>query len=294
MRIQKSLQIMNIRLDIAVTDITGQTGMRILESILSGERDPKKLARLRDPRVKKPEAEVAAALNGNFKPDQLFILKDNLTSYKACQKRIQDTDKELKRKMDALPKKAAAASAPPAAKKSRHYDGPLTREQLFELLGVDLTQIEGVGILTAVSFLVNAGSDMSHWATDKHFVSWLALCPNARQSGGKSGKGRTKRTSSALSHSLRMAAECVGKTDTPLGAFYRRMKARIGSPKAIVATARKLALLFYKAVKSGTMGAAPSVEKYEQLQKERLLKSLLKKAARLGFKVVPTEDAAVA
>ena len=294
MRMQKSLQLMNVRLDIAVTDITGQTGMRIIESILSGERDPKKLARLRDRRVKKSEAEIAAALNGNFKADQLFILKDNLTSYKTCQKRIGDTDAELKRKMDAMPKKASAASAPPAAKKSRHYDGPLTRERIFELLGVDLTQVDGVGILTAASFLVNAGRDMSHWLTGRHFASWLGLCPNARQSGGKSGKGRTKKTCSALAHSLRMAAECVGKTDTPLGAFYRRLKGRLGSPKAITATARKLALIFYEAVKSGKMGAAPSSEMYEQLQKGRMLKSLLKKAARLGFKVVPMEDAAVA
>jgi len=291
-RMQKSLQMMNVRLDIAVTDIVGETGVRIIEAILSGVRSPKALAALRDPRVKKSEREIAAALDGNFREDLVFILRECLRHYRFAQERIVETDKFMTRLMADMEKKADA-SAIPRAKKSdrRSTDASFTRERLFELLGVDLTQIEGVGVLTATSHLVNAGRDMSPWPTDKHFVSWLALSPNARESAGKAKRGATKKTASALAHSLRMAAMSVSRLDSWLGAYCRRLKARIGASKAITATARKLAIIFYHAVKDGGGVKRLDAKAYELAHRERTLKNLRRRAADHGFELTPVEAA---
>ena len=291
-RMQKSLQMMNIRLDIAVTDITGETGIRIIDAILSGEREPRNLAKLRDPRMAKSEREVAAALDGNFRDDLVFVLRECLLHYRFPQERIVELDKFMTRFMAGMEKKVSASDIPKAKKSDRNSpDASFTRERLFELLGVDLTQIKGVGILTATSFLVNAGRDMSPWPTDKHFVSWLALSPNARDSGGKKKHAATKKTSSALAHSLRMAVMSIGRLDSWLGACYRRLKARIGAPKAITAIARKLAIIFYHAVKDGAGVKSLDAEAYELAHRERTLKYLRRKAAAHGFELTPVEAA---
>jgi transposase len=161
-RMQKAFQIMNIRLDIAVTDIVGETGIRIIEAILAGERDPRKLAKLRDPRVAKSEREIADALTGNFKEEQLFIIRENLAHHRFLLERIRETDARMGAQMETMKKKSNATDLPAATKPDRSRHGEtLSRERLYELLGVDLTQIEGVGVLTVSSFLVNAGRDMS-------------------------------------------------------------------------------------------------------------------------------------
>ena len=291
-RMQKALQMMNIRLDIAVTDIVGETGIRIIEAILAGERDPRALARLRDPRVEKSEREIAAALDGVFNDELLFILGECLRCHRSAQERIAETDKRISGRLAAMRRKADAAAIPPPAKQERRrYEDAPTRERLFELLGVDLTQIDGVGTLTVSSFLVNVGRDMSPWPTDKHFASWLGLSPNARDSAGKRKSSHTKKTASALARSFRMAAMTIGRLDSYLGAFYRRLRSRLGAPKAITATARKLAILFYHAVKDGGVVKNLKADAYEQKHKERTLENLRRRAASLGFNLTPMADA---
>jgi len=283
-RMQKAFQIMNIRLDIAVTDIVGETGLRIIEAILAGERDPRKLATLRDPRVAKSEREIADALTGNFKEEHLFIIQENLAHHRFLQERIRETDNRMGLQMETMEKKGDAAELPVATKPDRSRHGEtLTRERLYELLGVDLTQVDGVGVLTVSSFLVNAGRDMSPWMTENHFASWLGLSPNVKQSAGKTRSGSTRKTASALAHSLRMAALTISRLDSGLGAYCRRLKARIGAPKAITATARKLAIIFYRAVKAGGGVKRFTAEDYEQANRDRILKALRRRAARFGF-----------
>jgi transposase len=283
-RMQKAFQIMNIRLDIAVTDIVGETGLRIIEAILAGERDPRKLAKLRDPRVAKSERELADALTGNFKEEHLFIIRENLAHHRFLEERIRETDTRMGAQMETMTKKGEAAELPaPTKKDSSRHGETLTRERLYELLGVDLTQIDGVGVLTVSSFLVNAGRDMSPWMTENHFAAWLGLSPNVRQSGGKTHAGPTRKTASALAHSFRMAALTISRLESWLGAYCRRLKGRIGAPKAITATARKLAIIFYRAVKAGGVVKRFTAEDYEQANRDRILKALRQRAARFGF-----------
>ena len=283
-RIQKSFQIMNIRLDIAVTDIVGETGTRIIEAILAGERDPRKLAALRDPRVAKSEREIANALTGNFKEEHLFIIRENLAHHRFLLERIRQTDTCMATQMDTMEKKIAASELPAATKPDRsHHGETLTREKLFELLGVDLTQIDGVGVLTVASFLVNVGRDMSPWLTEDHFASWLGLSPNIKQSSDRTRSGPTRKTASALAYSFRMAAMTISRVDSWLGAYCRRLKGRIGAPKAITATARKLAIIFYRSVKEGGVVKRLTAEAYELANQDRIVKALRKRAARFGF-----------
>jgi len=293
-RIQKSFQAMNIRLDIAVTDIVGETGLCIIEAILAGERDPRKLAALRDRRVAKTELEIADALTGNFKEEHIFIIRENLTHHRFLQERIQETDTRMAAQMETMKKKGCASQLPAATKPDRSRHGEtLNRERLYELLGVDLTQIDGVNVLTVSSFLVNAGRDMSHWATENHFASWLALSPNVKESGGKMRSGPTRKTASALAHSFRMAAMTISRLDSWLGAYCRRLKGRIGAPKAITATARKLAIIFYRAVKEGGEVKRLTAQAYELANQGRILKALRKRASHLGFDLIPKQTVPV-
>lgn len=293
-RMQKAFQIMNIRLDIAVTDIVGETGIRIIEAILTGERDSRKLAALRDPRVAKSEREIADALTGNFKAEQIFIIHENLAHHRFLQERIQKTDEQMVAQMATMEKKGDASDLPEATKPdSSRHGATLTRERLYELLGVDLTQIGGVGVLTVSSFLVNAGRDMSLWPTENHFVSWLALSPNVKQSAGKTRSGPTRKTASTLAHALRLAVMTIGRIDSYLGANYRRLKGRIGAPKAITAIARKLAVIFYRAVKYGVIKCL-TAEDYELAHRDRILKTLRHRAARFGFDLTPKITVSVA
>ena len=293
-RMQKHLQIMNIRLDVAVTDIVGVTGLRILDSMAGGERDPLVLAKLRDERVAKSEREVGEALDGNFRDDLVFVLRECLLQYRFVQERIAELDKFIDKTMAKMGRRASGGDAPPSSKADKRsgHVGPFTRERLFELLGVDLTQVEGVGILTAVSFLVNTGGNMSAWPTGGHFASWLGLSPNARDSGGKSRHGATRKTASALAASLRMAAMTISRLDSWLGAFCRRLKARIGAPKAITATARKLAEILYHMVKDRTDAKHLDASAYEAAHRERTLKNLKRRAAGYGFELTPAKAAA--
>jgi transposase len=293
-RMQKALVEMNLQLPLVVSDITGGTGLRILRDIVAGERDPQRLARHRDPRCHASAAEIVAALTGHYRPEQLFILQQNLELFDACQGHIAKCDAMIEAHLQTLTAARPAPSAPlPACRgrrrKSAHGNEPGfdVRTPLFHLTGgVDLTQIDGIGPHTALKFLAEVGTDMSRWPTEKNFTSWLTLAPNNRITGGRVISSRTARSANRAAAILRMAATTLGRTQTALGAFYRRMAVRLDKPQAVVATARKLAILIYRALKGELVYRDPGASGYDADQRARGLRRLQQRAAALGYELV--------
>jgi transposase len=287
---QKALMQMNIQLHHVVTDITGATGMRIIRDILNGERSPAKLAAHRDIRCKKTEETIAAALTGNYREEHVFALRQAVELYDFYQERIGECDKKIERVMGKLNGHKASPDNPlPKARrrsKNQHEPDFALREALYTLAGVDLTQINGFGPYTVLRLIAECGDDMSKWPTEKHFTSWLSLSPGNKTSGGKILSNKTRPTKNRASTLLRIAAVNIGKTDTALGAFYRRLSARVGKAKAVTATARKLAVLFYSIMKHGTNYVERGAEYYEAQYRSRVIVNLKKRARRLGYELV--------
>ncbi len=289
---QKALQQMNVRLSPTVKDITGVTGMAIIRTILAGERDPVKLARLRQPGCAKPEAEFVKALTGNYRDEHVFALKQAVALYDAYTQQILECDQELERKFSAL-KPVPDDDLPPldtSDKRNTHsknapaYDG---RSLLYQLLGIDLVAVDGLNEVTVQIIISEIGTDMSPWQDDKHFCSWLSLAPHNDISGGKLLRSRTLKTHNRAGQAFRMAAQAVGKTDTAYGAFFRRMRARHGPKKAIVATAHKIARAVYFMLRDHKPFHSTSAEEYHQREREREIARLTKKATKLGFTLAP-------
>jgi transposase len=252
---QKALTFMNLQLHHVVADVTGVTGMKIIRAIVNGERDPQVLALMRDVRCKASQDTVRAALVGNYQPEHVFALTQALALYDFYQARVDDCDAQIQAVLAALIAKKASPSAP--LPKARHrtvqpnavnFD---VRPVLYQLAGVDLTQIHGIGPYLALRLIGECGTDLSRWPSAKHFTSWLTLSPGCKISGGKVLSAHTRKTTNRVAAHLRLAAVTVGRTNTALGAFYRRLSARIGKAKAVTATARKIAILFYNAMRFG-------------------------------------------
>jgi transposase len=288
---QKVLEEMNVKLTEVVSDIVGQTGMKIIKDIVNGERDPLKLAKHRHDRCKATEAEIARALCGNWRMEHLFALKQALKLYEFYQKQLRECEKEIEGCLRAMKDKSNGASLPKNQRKRRQAEKNEVRfgarELLFKMAGVDLTQIEGISEATALVILSEIGVDVSKFPHEKNFVSWLGLCPQHRGSAGKIFKRRTRRGANRAARALRMAAQGCHHAKNALGAFYRRIQARSGGSKAIVATARKLAERVYRLLRYGQEYVRQREEAYEQAYQQRLVKSLTKKAASLGYKLVP-------
>ena len=289
---QKALHQMNVRLSPTVKDITGVTGMAIIRSIIAGERDAATLARLRDPRCAQPEAEFINALTGHYRDEHVFALKQAVALYDAYTQQILECDQELERKFSAL-KPIHDSTLPPldtTDKRNTHsknapaYDG---RTLLYQLLGVDLVAVNGLNEVTTQIIISEIGTDMSQWEDDKHFCSWLGLAPHNDISGGKLLRSRTLKTHNRAGQAFRLAAQAVSKTDTAYGAFYRRMRAKHGSKKAIVATAHKIARAVYFMLKNHTPFHDTNAEEYTQREREREIARLKKKAAQFGFTLAP-------
>ena len=265
-RMQKALVQMNVQLPLVVSDITGTTGLRILRDIVAGQRDPAHLAHHRDPRCRATQAEIIAALTGHYRPDHLFVLQQNLESFDACQAQMARCDAAIADHLRTRTVDRPGPAAPlPAARQPRrrtpkHNDLTFdVRPALFQLTGgVDLTQIDGIGPLTAVKLLSEIGTDMRRWPTEKHFTSWLTLAPKNKITGGPLVSARTQPSANRAAAILRMAAMTLGRTATALGAFYRRLAARLDKPQAITATARKLAILVYRALQGISSIAIPA------------------------------------
>jgi transposase len=287
---QKSLMQMNLQLHHVVSDITGATGMKIIRDIINGERCAAKLATHRDIRCKESEKTITAALTGNYRDVHIFTLKQAVELWDFYQERIRECDARIEKAMAKLNQEKVTPDIPlPKARhrtKQHHEPDFAVRSALYTLTGVDLTQINGFGPYTALRLIGECGDDMSKWATEKHFVSWLSLSPGNKVSGGKILSSKTRRTKNRATTLLRIAAVNIGKTETALGAFYRRLAGRVGKAKAVTATARKLAVLFYSIMKHGKNYVEPGAQYYETQYRNRVLSNLEKRAKRLGYGLV--------
>ena len=293
LHMQKALMEMNLQLHHVVTDITGKTGMQILRAIVMGQRDPAVLATYRDPRCKASEATIRQALVGHYRDEHLLALAQSLALYDTYHAHVADCDRHIEA---ALQRLAAAAPPPdtplpPARHRQANHNAPTfgVRELLFRIVGTDLTQIHGLGAYLVLKLIGECGIDMSRWPTAKHFTSWLALAPGNKISGGKVLSSRTRRTKSRAAALLRLAANVLGRTDTALGAFYRRLASRIGKAKAVTATARKIAVLFYHTLRYGWQYRDPGVDYYEARYRQRLVSNLQRRAKSLGFELAPVQ-----
>jgi|HubBroStandDraft_6_1064221.scaffolds.fasta_scaffold101744_2 transposase len=287
---QKVLEEMNVKLTEVVSDIVGQTGMKIIKDIVRGVRDPLKLAKHRHERCQRTEAEIASALYGNWRLELLFALKQALKLYEFYQTQLRECEGQIEACLRSLKDQSDGRPLPPNLRKCKPGKNEVrfgARALLFRMSGVDLTQIEGISESTALVILSELGTDLSAFAYEKNFVSWLGLCPQHRGSGGKIFKRRIRRGANRVSRALRMAAQGCHHAKNALGAFYRRIQSRAGGAKAIVATARKIAERVYRLLKYGQEYVRQSQETYEQAYQQRLHKALAKKAASLGYKLVP-------
>jgi transposase len=292
---QKALMEMNLQLHHVVSDITGATGMRIIRAIVAGERDPEVLAAYRDIRCHSSIEVIKAALLGNDRAEHIFALTQSLDLYDFYQTKIEDCDRKLEAAVAALTVRADGdiPALPKARTKGKQVNAPSfdVRAALYGVLGTDLTQIHGLGPALALKLVAECGTDLRAWKTAKHFTSWLCLAPGNKISGGKLLSSRTRRSSSRAAALLRLAATTIGRSDTALGAFYRRLSSRIGKQKAVTATARKIAVLFYNAVRFGMAYHDPGAAAYEERHRSRVLANLQRRAKTFGFELTPLPTA---
>jgi transposase len=309
---QKALQQMNLHLHHVVSDITGVSGLRIIDAILAGQRDANQLAKLRDHRVYKSTlAQMEAALVGDYRPEHLFVLGQSLQAYRFYQARTQECDAEIESHLQQLAERFESSSAlgaelsqpevlndapsqnpQPAKRKVKRK--PQANEPKIDLAdylrricGVDLTQVIGLNVLSVLLIVSEIGVDMSKWRSAKAFCAWLGLCPRNKISGRKVLDTRTCKVINRVATTLRLAAQAVGRTDTALGIFYRRKKAHLGPPKATTATARKLACLVYHLLKYKEQYREPDPTTYQLKVQKTILAKIQKQAAALGYKLLP-------
>ena len=304
---------MNVHLHHAVSDLVGGTGLRILDAILGGERDPKKLVELRDQQCSKTTAEeLEKALEGDWKEEHLFVLKQALATFRHLVKQVEDCGEEVKKALAMVvipepeepemaapnnpPAKPAAEAKPKKTRFKARKTGTGLREDLTEeltrLCGVDLTQIIGLNVLSVLIIISEIGLDMSRWRSEKAFCSWLGLCPGNKISGGKVLDSRTAHVVNRVAILLRTIAPSIGKTDTWLGIFHRRMRARLGPAGANTATARKLACLVYHLLKyKEPYIDVDQAKLLEKFRKQRIAR-LQKQAKELGLELLDNQCAA--
>jgi transposase len=286
---QKALTQMNLQIHHVLSDITGLSGMAILEAIVAGERDPVRLAGLCHAMVRSDQQTVIASLTGNYRPEHMFTLKQSLAAYRHYQQLLEECDREIEKLIGQMPSSDDPPPPPrPRQQKRRknqfHFD---MRSELVRLFGVDLTEVPGISALTAHVLLSEIGPDLSRFPSAAAFANWLALCPGNKKSGGKILSSKTRPTNSRASHALRLAAQTLARCRSPLGSYYRAMRARLGAPQAITATAHKLARIIYHLISTRTPYDETVFAKEQDKQKLRLHKRLCNQAQRLGFQLVP-------
>ncbi len=287
LRIQKALDQMNVLVHHAVSDITGATGLAILDAIVEGQRDPVALASLRDRRCKKSEAEIAKALCGDWREEHLFTLRQSLQAWRFQQQLITECEAQINKLTEELEQQTDQPPPPPTQKGNQAPDEP-TRERLFAKFGVDLTAVEGVGIRTAWSFLSEVGTDVTQFASAEHFASWLGLCPDNRITGGRKLAAHTRDVNNRLATALRMAAQSYHRSQSPLGDWFRRIRAKLGTKAAVTAAAHKLARILYAMVKTRTPYEPKRIGN-PTLVKARKERFLRRQAEELGYVLIPAE-----
>jgi transposase len=288
---QKALHQMKVQLTHVLTDITGATGLAIIRAIVAGERDPVQLARFRTPRCARSTEEIAKALTGHYQPEHVFALKQALALYDAYTDQVRECEGEIERRFQAL-KPVWSDELPPLDRADKHtthnknaptYDA---RSLLYQLVGVDLIAIPGLHASTVQTILSEIGLDLHKWPNMKAFCSWLGLAPRHEISGGKVLRRSTLKTRNRAGQAFRLAAQAVSRSHNSLGAYYRRMRARLGPKAAIVATTHNLAHIVYHLLTHRTPYRDRSAEEYEQQARQREIVSLRKKAAKLGLALV--------
>jgi transposase len=286
---KKALTSMNIGVDLAVSDVTGVTGMKIIRAILRGDRDPVELAKMRDGRCGNSEQAIAAALLGKYSDDHLFELEHAVRTWDHYQKLIAECNARIEQQASTFAKKTDRQNIPAPRRVEHLRKNVLTfdaRSLFFEILGQDLTQIDGISTGTISAFLAEVGTNVDAFASDKQFTAWLRLCPGQNISGGKNRSGRNRSTTNRLALALRIAAQTLSRSRSALGVFYRRKRAQLGAEKAIKAAAHKLARMIYFTLKYQRPYVDPGEDHHLQQHRDRILKSMEKRAKQLGYQLV--------
>ncbi len=290
---QKSLQQMNVQLVTVITDISGVTGMAIIRAIIAGERDPMVLARLKNSRVRSSEETIAKALTGHYSEEHVFTLEQAVQAYDFFQQQIATCDVKIQACMAQFesrnPGSGDASRAKPSGSKSRRKNQPHLdlAGELVRITGVDLTKVPGIQASVAQTIFSELGFDLArYFPNEKKFCSWLTACPNNRITGGRVRSSRTRKSRNRVMDALRIAAQALHHSDSALGAYYRRMKARLGAPEAITATAHKLARLVYRLLVHGEAYVEKGQAAYEAQYQEQSVRRLQKHAARMGYVLV--------
>lgn len=291
----KALTQMNLQIHNVIRDITGMTGLAIVDAILAGERNPKKFAALKHGRIKASDSTIIKSLQGNYLPEHLFTLKQALQSYRHYRRMINDCDVEIEQYLREFESRIDPDQNPPPPPRNKQKkpkgnepDFDL-RSHLYRIFGTDLTQIDGISVLTAHVLFSEIGPDVAKFPSANHFCSWLGLCPNNKISGGKILSSKTRPGSGRAAQALRLAAQALWKSQSYLGHYYRRMRARHGTPKAITATAHKLARIVYHLLKTGKTYDETVFADQEIHHKQRLERNLKRQANFLGFQLVPLQ-----
>jgi transposase len=290
-RMQKALIEMNVQLSTVLSDLSGVSGMTIVGAILEGERDPETLAALVQPEVQARQEDIIKSLEGNWRAELLFVLRQQVELYQTYQKKIAACDVQLRRHLKTLGGKVDLQAQPigpkPKGKKgSKNAPAFDLRTELYRITGIDWAQISGIDVLTAQTVVAEAGPGLDDFASEKHFTSWLGLCPTNERSGGKILNRKTRKVVNRATVAFRNAASTLIRSQSYLGAQYRRLRTRLGAPKAITAMARKLACLFYRLIKHGRQYVDKGTEYYEARYREQQIRAVLRKAQKLGLQIV--------
>jgi transposase len=293
---QKALEQMNLKLTEVLSDITGVTGRTIIRAILRGTRAPEKLAKYRDKQCKASEAEIAQALTGSYRDEHLFELKLAYEAWQFTLKQVEKVDGQIALQLGRMKCDRGLPPLKPKARPKRRVNSPRfdVRMALYYVVGLDLTEIEGISELTALTVISEIGPGVSRFATVKKFCSWLGLCPNWRKTGGRVKSSRTRRGVNRAALALRLSAQSLHHSQGALGGFLRRMKGRLGTQAALTATAHKLARIVYLALKHGMPYVRQSQEEYLAQMREKQIKALRRKARQLGLEIVENPSGGVA
>lgn len=299
LRMQKALTQMNVQLHTVVADISGLTGMTIIDAVLGGERDAQTLAKLRHKRCANDEATIARSLRGTWRAEHLFALRQAVASWRHYQAQIAEVDRAIQAAVAVIDDHPDASTStlpplplPKGETQSAKALGFDARTMLFQKTAVDLTRIPGISVTLAATLVGEVGLDMGRWRNERAFCSWAGVAPNTRISGGKRLSSRTRRTKNRAGQALRLAANALQRTKTELGGTYRRLKARLGAPKAITAVANKIGRMVYAMLKNGTAFVERGLAEAEARFKTRQTKALHRLAEELGYSVVPPPGAA--
>jgi hypothetical protein len=296
-QMQKALNQMNVQIHHVISDLTGQTGLAIVDAILAGQRDAQQLAQLRDRRIKASQETIAKSLVGDYRPEQLFTLKQALSCYRHGQQMIAECDQEISQylvQLEALcePLPAEPALAKPAKRgpgrpRGSHTAGAKLRRQLHRIFGVDLTEVPGFNVTTVLTLFTEVGPDLSQFRCAPALASWLGLCPGNKVSGGKILDAKTRRVQSRAAEAFRMAAFSLHGSHSCLGSFYRRLRAKLGAPKAITAAAHKLARIFFHLVTTKQPYDASVFAQHEAAHRSRREQRLQAEARACGYQLTP-------